>query len=497
MLRLPLASPLVPLLLLAACGDSHGDPTATGSTGSTSGPTSGDPTSGDPTSGDPTRASSSTTGLPTEATTESTATSMSGTTGTSPGCGDGPWSTYGRDGRRTAASDGCIAGALTTLWAYTPAPPEGKDVQMLWHAVADADAVYLYWSATIPPYIGTTAADRVDLNGARAWTFDSGTDANFGDWPSLWQDRLVLQGDAIFMLDVATGMNVVGTGVDWWGQSIPGDGALFASNTSKADGPGLFVYAMDAQATVLWKQNEQGTQCGEALADQTGGIALDGTTLFYAPRYATGSMVQPSFSSGVFAFDTAAMGAKLWEVATTPQSAISAGDGLVFLVEQGQDNATALAARRQSDGSLAWSTPVQGPGAQAPALSGGLVIVGSSGGLLAFDAASGAPKWSAMTPTGYSAPALLTVGNGCAGTQPLGNLPDTAIAIAAGSQTVVAVQGQQIGVLGLADGVMAATTTPDGVTGTLFNPVIVGSRLYVVERNFPASGSRLIALQSP
>jgi len=61
----------------------------------------------------------------------------------------------------------------------------------------------------------------------------------------------------------------------------------------------------------------------EGVADQTGGIALDGTTLFYAPLYATGSATQPTFASAVYAFDTTNAGALLWKMPTHPASAIS------------------------------------------------------------------------------------------------------------------------------------------------------------------------------
>jgi PQQ-like domain len=422
---------------------------------------------------------------------------VGGIGGGGPSCGSGAWTTYGHDGQRTSTSDGCISGTLTTLWGYEPVPPTGKDVSKLWSPVAASDAVYLHWAATIPPYVGTTAADRIDTTGKRVWTFDSGSDANFGDWPSLWKDRLVLNADGIYMLDGATGTKAAGTGVDWWGQSIPTDSALLLSNTSKADGPGLFVAALDDKAAVLWKENEQGTQCGEALTDQTGGIALDGTTLFYAARYATGSATQPSFASGVYAFDTTANGAPLWNVSSAPASAISAAGGLVFLVEKPAGGTAALVARKQSDGSVGWSADLgSGAGAQAPAIADGTVIVGTQGGLFAFTATDGTPRWNTAAPSGYAGPASLTITNGCGGQQPVGNLPDTAIAIADGSGTVVVTQGKDVFIVSLSSGQVASQITPDAVTGTLVDPIIVGKRVYVVERASAAT-SRLLALEAP
>jgi hypothetical protein len=420
-----------------------------------------------------------------------------GSGGGGPMCGTSGWVTYGHDGQRTSASDGCVGAMATIAWSYTPVPPDGKKVSRLWQPVATPDATYLHWAATIDPYIGTTAADRIDAKGERVWTFDSGSDANLGDWPTLWKDTLVLNADGVYMLDSATGKSTAGTGVDWWGQTIPTDGALLLSNTSKSDGPGLFVATLDAKAQVLWKQNEQGTMCGQSFADQTGGIALDGTTLFYAPRYATGSAMMPPFASGVYAFDTTAMGKQLWTVPTTPQSAVSAADGLVFLVEQAMAGMTALVARKQKDGSVAWSQPLMGGASgQAPAIADGLVIVGTFGGVMAFGEMDGAPKWKAMMPTGYAAPAQLSVNNGCGGLQPLGNLPDTAIAVARGSGTVLVTDQKDIVMLKLATGEAAGKLSPDGVMGQLADPIVVGSRVYVVERNFPGDKSRLIALDT-
>ena len=199
----------------------------------------------------------------------------------------------------------------------------------------------------------------------------------------------------------------------------------------------------------------------------------------------------------MYAFDPMNGGKQFWMQATSSQSAVSAAATLVFTVELPPDNMPALIARKQADGTLAWSAAVPGAGAQAPALAGGLVLVGTTSGLMAFDLQSGASKWTTMMPNGYAAPAQLTVGNGCAGTQPLGNLPDTAIAIAAGSGTIVVAAGQKVSLLSLADGKVLSEVTPDGVTGTLVNPILVGKRVYVVERRFPATSSRLIALQAP
>jgi hypothetical protein len=423
----------------------------------------------------------------------SSASGATGTGGAGASCGNAAWVTYGHDGQRTSASDGCIDGPLTPLWTYVPAAPAGKTLKRVFHPLATKDSVFLHWSASDPPYTGTSAADRVTIDGARAWTFDSGTDTDLGDWGSIWKDKLALNSDGIYLLGQADGKAVGSTGVDWWGQTIPTDGALLFSNTSKSDGPGLFVGALDEKAALIWKQNEQGTMCGQGFADQTGGIALDGTTLFYAPLYASGSGAPPGFPSGVYAFDSSAMGKPLWNITTTPGSAISAASGLVFLIEGTQGMST-LVARKQGDGSVAWSVDLpNGGGAQAPVLAGGLVIVATATGIVAVGQADGKPAWKNAV-SAPASPSNTPISNGCGGLQPLRNLPTTSLAVALGSGTLVAVQGTDVTVMALETGA-TKWTGKQNVMGSLVNPVIVGNRLYVVNQNGQPSDS-LLALQA-
>ncbi len=458
-------------LLFAACGGSPGTgTTATGTGGSASTSTGSSGGSGG----------------------ASTSSASTGTGGGGPTCGDGAWVTYGHDAQRTFASDGCIDGPLTTLWSYSPAAPAGKMLNRVFHPLATKDAAFVHWSASDPPYTGTSAADRVTLDGARTWTFDSGTDTDLGDWASLWKDKVALNSDGIYLLDQLDGHGVGGTGVDWWGQTIPTDGALLLSDTSKSDGPGLFVGALDEKAAVIWKQNEQGTMCGQGFADRTGGIALDGTTLFYAPLYASGSATPPTIASGVYAFDTSAMGKPLWNVPTSPASAVSAAGGLVFLLE-GPQGMTKLVARKQTDGSVAWSLDVPNAGAQAPVLAAGKVLVATFTGIMAVTQADGKAAWTNQV-AAVASPNDTPISNGCGGIQPLRNLPATTMAVALGSGTIVAVQGTDVTVMSLATGA-TTWTGKQSVTGILVNPVIVGNRVYVVNQG-SQSGDAMIALQA-
>jgi outer membrane protein assembly factor BamB len=402
-----------------------------------------------------------------------------------PACGTGGWLTYGHDGARTFASDACINGPLARSWAYAPAPPTGRTLNAVQHALATSTAVYLQWAASDGMYVGTTAVDGLSPAGARLWTFDSGTDANMGNWASVGSpvtvdgsvvQSLVADDDGVYFLDLATGKSRAGTGVDWWGQSIPdASGGVWFVDTSKSDGPGLSVGQLDSAAKMAWQQNKQGTTCGDSLSDQMGGIALDGGVLFYAPFYVAGGSVQPTFKSGLYAFD-AVTGAPKWNVATTPSSVISAGNGLVYGVEAG-----ALVARGQSDGSSQWSKPLSGAGVQAPVLAAGLVIAASATGVSAFDATTGSPAWSTPITGAAAAPWVGTLTNGCAGSQNEGGAVATSIAAAVPSGTLVVTASDGVHVLSLTTGQDKWHGPVTGAVNAVHDPVLVGDMVYVVD----------------
>ena len=393
-----------------------------------------------------------------------------------PQCGTGAWLTYGHDAARTFASDACITGPLTVSWSYAPTPKTNTKVNSVQHAIAATDAVYLQWANSVDPYIGTTAADRVSPAGAHVWTFDSGSDANMGNWASVSGANLVLNDDGIYWVSLADGTSPKTTGVDWWGQTIADTaGGVWFVTTSKSDGPGLFVGQIDITAKVLWSQNKQGTACGDALGDKMGGIAIDGGVLFYAPQYSKGGTVTPTFASGLYAFDAVA-GTPKWNVPTTPSSTISAGNGLVYLVES-----NAVVARKQTDGSVAWTQPLAGAGAQAPVIAGSIVIAAGSSGVSSFDGKTGAPGWSTPLVGAAAQPYSITITNGCSGSQNLGAAIATTMAAAIPSNTLVVTASDGVHILSLTTG---ADTWSGKVTGAKYvvhDPVIVGKTLYVVD----------------
>jgi outer membrane protein assembly factor BamB len=269
--------------------------------------------------------------------------------------------------------------------------------------------------------------------------------------------------------------------VDNWGQSVTDGTHLYAVNDSHVDGPGIYVGAYDATAKQLWAVNKYG-MCRIDAGDIAGGIAFDGGTLFYGPSYSPGMGVTLGFASGVYAFDPA-MGTKKWFVAGTPQSGISAGGGLVYLIESGK-----LTALKQTDGSMVWSAAVMGAGTQAPVLGSGKVVVATTQAVSAFDAATGKPAWS--TPiAGAAAQAFnLMFSGGCVpgSGQWSGNefgtaVATTTLAAALGSDTLVVTAADGVHVLSLSTGTSTWSGMPAQAMGTVKNPTIVGKTVYVTD----------------
>jgi hypothetical protein len=148
--------PAAVVVIVAACGGSKSNTSQAAGAGAATSSTTSASSSG--------RSSTSSTG--TSAGSGSGAGGGDGGAGGSgPACGTGEWTTWNHDAQRTGASDGCVNGPLTTSWRYVPTAPTGRTFKDVWSIAAQTDGVFLQWSASDDPYLGTTAADRVDLTG--------------------------------------------------------------------------------------------------------------------------------------------------------------------------------------------------------------------------------------------------------------------------------------------------------------------------------------------
>ena len=404
------------------------------------------------------------------------------------------WTTYGHDVRRTAASLGSVAGPLALAWSYVPQGTAGHALNSVETAIATADAIFVRTSLNSGYGYGLSpAVDRVSTAGQHVWTYNMGTDADFGDWGSLMSNRYVMNSDGTRYIDTTSGAVVRGNGVDSWGEILTDASTLYQSNDVQIDGPGVHVAALDTALKPRWTANSFAS-CRGSAATMAGGLALASGVLFYAPAYNVGKpATQLPFASGVFAFD-AGTGARMAYHQSTPYSRLSADDSRVYLIE----NQTTLVALAQSDLHLVWSAAVTTPGEQAPVVANGLVIIGTASDVEAFDASTGARSWSSAALSGAAAHWYSTYqGGSCGSVQiPVAYGPTTTIAAALGSRTLVVTAYDGIHILALGTGVDLWHGRVTGIPGNVGNPVIVndpvkGAVVYVED------GGKLYALSVP
>ncbi|HEY6459780.1 MAG TPA: PQQ-binding-like beta-propeller repeat protein, partial [Polyangiaceae bacterium] len=313
-----------------------------------------------------------------------------------PGANPDAWATYGHDARRTSASNACIHTSFTEVWRYPAAGADAAIPPYPLNEIADDASVYVHIQ-----YTGVPTVDKLSAaDGSLTWRYNGHADYDGDNWLSLGLGYVMVDDDGVYLINSQdAGLKSTG-GVDWWGQNTVDPDRFYVVTTTHGDGPGAFVGAWDVAKGLIWKANQQGG-CSPAIGDENGGLAVDTGVVYFAPRYelGTASGVTPdagtlTFPSGVYAFDGAA-GTKKWSVPTSPASGISAGNGMVYLVEGGP----ALVARSETDGSVAWSAPLGDAGADSvgsspPLLAQGLVIVATGEEVLAFDATKGTPAWS-------------------------------------------------------------------------------------------------------
>ena len=384
------------------------------------------------------------------------------------------WITFAHDARRTGATQASLRGPLTVAWRYAPVgPTTTRTFRSAFNALPTVNAIYLQWSAipTLGPgYAGSTDVDRVSPTGQRVWTFNGGYDTNLGDWGSLWGAHFVFQDDGLGYLNTTTGAREWFSGVDWWGETLTDGTGLWIAQHEHIDGPGPLIAKMTSAGARTWTQNSYGRARGDAY-DPDAGMALANGVLFYAGAYyAIATLPNPPLP-GVYAFN-ATTGARVGFVATSPTSKVSADDSRIYLIENG----TTLVARAQSDLHVVWSAAVAQPTTQPPVLANRAVIIATSTGVLAYDAATGAKLWSSAQiiglPTQFNASPAAT----------------SSIVAALGSGTLVAVSsGDGIHILSLATGAELSKYALTGFT-IMRNPVIVndpsrGALLYLVDSN--------------
>ncbi|HMI56942.1 MAG TPA: PQQ-binding-like beta-propeller repeat protein [Gemmatimonadaceae bacterium] len=381
------------------------------------------------------------------------------------------WTTYGHDVRRTSASLGSITGPLTLSWSYVPQGTAGHALNSVLNAIGTANAIFVRTSLNSGYGYGISPAiDRVSPSGQHVWTFNMGTDADFGDWASLMANRIIVNSDGTRFVDQTSGLSVHSNGVDTWGEILTDSSTLYFANDVQIDGPGIYAAAYDTAFKARWTANKF-SSCRGAASAMAGGLALSNGVLFYAPTYTVGkpATVLP-FASGVFALNSVT-GAQVAYHASTPYSRVSADASRVYLIE----NQHTLVALAQSDLHVVWSATIASPGEQAPVVANGLVIVGTSTDVEAYNASTGAKSWSSAALTGAAAHLYSTYQGGNCGSVQIPVIPasSTTIAAALGSRTLVVTASDGVHILALGTGADLWHGRIAGIAGTASNPVIV------------------------
>lgn len=384
------------------------------------------------------------------------------------------WITYGHDVRRSSASLGSVTGPLSLSWSYVPRGTTDHALSSVLSAIGTVDGVFVRTSLAAHFGYGVSPAiDRVSPAGQHVWTFNAGSDADFGDWASLMGNRVIINSDGTRFIDQTSGLSAHGAGVDTWGEILTDSSTLYFSNDVQIDGPGVYAAAYDTAFKARWTANSFKTCRGSAAAT-AGGLALSNGVLFYAPSYNVGlpATVLP-FGSGVYAFN-AATGARQAYHASTPFSRLSADDARVYLIE----NQHTLVALAQSDLHVVWSATITNPGEQAPVVANGLVIVGTAAGVEAYSATTGVKSWSSALNGVATHWYPVTQGGACGYVQiPVAYGATTTMAAALGSRTLVVTASDGIHILALGTGVDLWRGRPTGIPGAVSNPVIVNDPL--------------------
>ncbi len=368
-------------------------------------------------------------------------------------CPGGGWPIYAHDAQRSGATLGCCRGPVTPLWHFEP-PAKPPRKARLHHAIVSKDAVYASGAIGESP-----AVFALTLAGKLLWTFDSHVDITRFEWPAYALDRVILNDDGLYILDPRTGETEVDRGLDSWGQVLDDGRNLFASNTWYVAGPKTYVGALEAGGAPLWKRHEFGVT-KEDVMDRLGGIALAGGHLVFSASYAH------SPGSGVYAHETKD-GEAVWSAETVPKSHASVAGETVYSFERPEHAAAeSLVARNSETGATRWSVKAETRETAPPVVAAGKLLHRDPGGaLLAVHRGDGTADWSTKLAPPESTDVRWA----------------TSFAVATGSSTAVAVDGQVLVVLSLDDGSLLWRGPPGELKGPFHSPVLAAGRLYLVD----------------
>ena len=377
------------------------------------------------------------------------------------------WTTYGHDVRRTSASLGSVTGPLSLSWSYVPQGTSGHALSSVVSAIGTVDGIFVRTSLAAHFGYGVSPAmDRVSPTGQHVWTFNVGSDADFGDWASLMGNRVIINSDGTRFVDQTSGLSVHSNGVDTWGEILTRlEHALLRERCADRRAGRVrrgvrhrIQGALDRQQVPELPRLGVGNG-GRPRAQQRRAVLRAGLQRGTAGDNTAVRLRRVRIQRGDGREDRRITRAR-------HIGRISADDSHVYLIE----NLHTLVALAQSDLHVVWSATIANPGEQAPvhgerARDRRRRLPGSRH----TTRRRGAKSWSSAALNGVATHWYGgTQGGNCGYVQiPTAYGATASIAAALGSRTLVVTASDGIHILALATGADLWNGRPAGVSGTV------------------------------
>ncbi len=340
--------------------------------------------------------------------------------------GSDDWSTFGHDPGRSFVSTDLLAPPLSkTLWTWSIT---GSHLLSLTNLVSAAGRVYLHGTGD-GPHDHVDGANNPNLHilnlqtGASAGTWSTENDFPVGDWYAATGDRVILNDDALTLINVGTLTDRSAGNLNGICQAGDSDGEIavdaehnrfYAFNRAQyhnlADfGSGYCIPAGNVAAydlatgKVLWSKN-----LINFPVTSEGHLAYAAGFVYYSVVYEDDGG-RPRPDDGLYAFD-AASGAQAWTYkppAGTQFGALSTDGKSVYLTVVADGSLKVQRLDAQS-GAPGWTSDPLGSltlfgrsyEADPPAYFGNAIFIYTGKSLIALDRSSGKQLWSVPDLTG-------------------------------------------------------------------------------------------------
>jgi len=311
------------------------------------------------------------------------------------------WPQEGHDAQRTFRTADVMKAPLSLNWSQFVGSydPRWQAACTIRGTLIAADKLYFTLFTAPVPNQAPRYVFSYNLDGSMAWNKAGLRETpDLDHCPAIFGANLFLIDDGIACFATANGKvnSQFARSADLWGETLVCNGQLYFNSRQEIDNKlGISVISLSSALVRLWVINNCHT------APVVGKIAADNGMLFVANNY---SGDYQGISSGLYAFNalsgdnkavatvTAARPVSaiiptskpFYHIACQPMGNLCCGNGMVYALEA----PGLLSARRQADGSKAWSVAADATKLNL-LLSGNIIISGSA----AYNAQTGALLW--------------------------------------------------------------------------------------------------------